>query len=64
LEVSQTTQVLDLPFGLAAVSIGLQRRTKKRIVAARQLVDKIRKTGRKRDAPARIKDEIMRGVDS
>src|SRR6476659_1893036 len=41
---------LDLPSGPAAVSIGLRHRTKERIVAARQLVDKIRKTGRKRDA--------------
>jgi hypothetical protein len=35
--------------GLAAVSIGLRRRTKERIVAMLQFTDKIRKTGRKRD---------------
>jgi hypothetical protein len=46
LEVSQTTQVLEL----AAVSIGLQRRTNERIVRVLQLPDKIQKTGRKRDA--------------
>jgi hypothetical protein len=40
----------DTGFGLAAVSIGLRRRTKERIVATLQLSDKIRKTGRKRDA--------------
>jgi hypothetical protein len=59
-EVSQTTRLL----GLAAVSIRLQRRLNDRIVPMLQFPDKIRKTGRKRDAPARIKDEIMRGVDS
>jgi hypothetical protein len=37
-------------FGFAAVSIGLRRRTKERIVAVLQFPDKIRKTGRKRDA--------------
>src|SRR6476661_31042 len=41
---------LDLPSGPAAVSIGLQHRAKERIVAVLQLADKIRKTGRKRDA--------------
>jgi hypothetical protein len=45
-EVSQTTQLL----GLAAVSIGLQRRLSDRIVPILQFPDKIRKTGRKRDA--------------
>src|SRR4051794_25178168 len=41
---------LDLPSGPAAVSIGLQHRAKEHIVAVLQLADKIRKTGRKRDA--------------
>src|SRR3954464_8804369 len=41
---------LDLPSGPAAVPIGLQHRAKEHIVAVLQLADKIRKTGRKRDA--------------
>jgi len=41
---------LELPFGLAAVSIGLRQRTKERILPMPQFPDKIRKTGRKRDA--------------
>jgi pimeloyl-ACP methyl ester carboxylesterase len=45
-EVSQTTRLLTF----AAVSIRLQRRLTDRIVRILQFADKIRKTGRKRDA--------------
>jgi len=47
-EVSQTTQLL----AFATVSIGLKRRLSDRIVRVLQFPDKIRKTGRKRDAVA------------
>jgi hypothetical protein len=47
-EIPQTTRLLEF----AAVPIRLQRRSNDRIVPMLQFPDKIRKTGRKRDAVA------------
>jgi hypothetical protein len=56
-EVSQTTRLS----GLAAVSMRLQCRLNDRIVPMLQFPDKIRKTGRKRDAVADADFDVMRG---